>query len=92
MDKIQVFLQGCIFIMLISAYYIISSQYVKSRLGIILVRVIPLYAITIFFALSKVMSVITYIIVIIMAVLLNGINDKRNERRIKGFYSKHRIN
>ena len=87
MDKVQFFLQGFIFIMLISAYYIISSQYVKSRLGIILVRVIPLYAITFFFLFSKVMSAITYIIVIIMAVLLNGINDKRNERRIKGFHS-----
>ena len=87
MDKVQFFLQGGIFLMLISAYYIISSQYVKSRLGIILVRVIPLYAITFFFLFSKLMSIITYIIVIIMAILLNGINDKRNERRIKGLHS-----
>ena len=86
MDKVQLFMQCSIFIMLISAYLLLSNHILSEKWKVI-TQVGFLYGVTLLFFFTKFIETITWFIIVGGIMLFNILKSYRNERRIKGLHS-----
>ena len=86
MDKVQLIMQICIFVMLTAAYFLLENYKLSTKWKGI-TQVAFLYGVTLLFFFTKFIETITWFIIVGGIMLFNILKSYRNERRIKGFNS-----
>ena len=86
MDKVQLVMQFCIFIMLTSAYLLLSTNQFSAKWKAT-TQIAFLYGVTFLFFFTKIIETITWFIIVGGIMLFNILKSYRNERRIKGLHS-----
>ena len=88
MDKVQLFMQCSIFLMLISAYFLLSNNILSAKWKAI-TQIGFLYGVTLLFFFTKFIETITWFIIVGGIMLFNILKSYRNDRQIRGIKRLH---